>query len=279
MAQDETRPSSLQRAPWKRLSDWLAGMSPAQAATGFLTIGGLIVIVGLLIRQGVIQNVPSGIVFVIDELYSNAGVELLSIGLTVLVIDSLNRRRAEKERKEELILQLGSPDNGFALEAVRQLRYKGWLEDGSLQGAKLQGANLRWAKLNGTNLREASLYLANLQHARLQGVNLQQADLNSTYLQKAKLPGANLQQADLCRARLQAAYLYQANLQGANLIMAKLQGADLRGTKFDNTTTLPDGTKWTSDRDLREFSDPEAWKTEQDAKASGDIGDSQTRDA
>ena len=53
--------------------------------------------------------------------------DLISIGIVVFIIDNVNemyRRRAEKER---LILQMGSPDHGFAIEAVRQLSVRGWL--------------------------------------------------------------------------------------------------------------------------------------------------------
>ena len=324
MAQDETQPPSLTqrlKSPWTRLTHWFGERSPAQAAAGFLTLGGLIVFVGLLVRQGVIQNVPSSIVFVFDELYSNAGVELLSIGLTVLVIDSLNRRQAEKERivieeanrqraeaerKAELILQLGSPDNGFAREAARLLRHKGWLTDGSLQGASLIeanlqgedlfGANLKGAKLLEANLQGTYLYDANLQEAELSGTNLQGADLQIANLQGANLRWANLQKANLRAANLKEANLIEANLQGARLIEANLQKADLseanlqgvnlrgvslqeadlrwvnlqgtnlQGTEFDENTILPDRTKWSPGRDMREFTHPEEWKAEQDAK-------------
>ena len=63
----------------------------------------------------------------VEQLYSNFGIELFSIAITVLVIETLNERRAKQERKTELILQMGSPDNSFAVEAVRILRQKaGW---------------------------------------------------------------------------------------------------------------------------------------------------------
>lgn len=67
--------------------------------------------------------------------------------LGVLVIDFANERGNTRERKEELILQMGSPNNDFAVEAVRILRLKGWLKDGSLEYASLIGANLQGAKI------------------------------------------------------------------------------------------------------------------------------------
>ena len=83
----------------------------------------------------------------VEQLYSNFGIELFSIAITVLVIETLNERRAKQERKTELILQMGSPDNSFAVEAVRILRQKGWLEDGSLRDARLSQAKLSESRM------------------------------------------------------------------------------------------------------------------------------------
>src|SRR5690606_34681130 len=93
----------------------------------------------------------------VSDLYANGGAELLSIALTVLIIERLNRRRAEQERKDELILQMGSPDHAFAVEAARIMRQKGWLHDGSLQDADLVITNLKRANLGHANLQAAVL--------------------------------------------------------------------------------------------------------------------------
>jgi hypothetical protein len=231
----------------------------------------------------------------VSDLYANGGAELLSIALTVLIIERLNRRRAiqeRQERKEELILQMGSPDNAFAIEAVRFLRQKGWLTDGSLNGAYLWGANLQRADLERANLKGANLFNANLKaatlnSANLTGVDLVRANLQGTYirqvnlqgaylrlanLEAADLNGANLQKANLDAANLQDVYLVGANLRGANLRSAKLQGVKFEGVfgaappTCDETTSLPDGSHWTPDRDWREFTQPEEWAAEQKAK-------------
>jgi hypothetical protein len=47
------------------------------------------------------------------------------------------------------------------------------------------------------------------------------------------------------------------NMPRIGLSGANLQGADLTGAKFDENTTLPDGTKWTPDTDMTRFTDPE----------------------
>jgi hypothetical protein len=175
----------------------------------------------------------------IEAFYSNAGTELISIAITVLVIDYLNRRRATNERKEELILQMGSPNHEFAIEAVRILRLKGWFYDGSLKGASLWMANLRGAILNDTNLQGADLWRADLEEANLRGANLQGTRMGAANLRGADLHAANLQEAFLGKANLQGADLYEANLQGVKGVTCD----QLRGAATLEGTTLPDGTK------------------------------------
>lgn len=148
------------------------------------------------------------------------------------------------------------------------------LRDANLQRARLEGINLQQAKLGKTNLQQADLSETNLQQADLRYSNLQQAWLNRSDLQEAKLWGANLQQAGLNSADLQGAKLLHANLQQTALIMTNLQQADLRGAnlqeailetefsgtiykaQFDETTILPDGSRWTPETDMRRFTDP-----------------------
>jgi hypothetical protein len=101
--------------------------------------------------------------------------------------------------------------------------------------------------------------------AELAMVNLQGAFLGGANLQGAQLSGANLQGADLRWSNLQRAELAMANLQGAVLIKTNLQEADLEEATFDEQTTLPDGTHWTSDTDMTLFTNPghpEFWRSD-----------------
>ncbi len=95
----------------KRILDFI--LTPIPAAVGFL-IGGLVVFFGGFS----ITQTQHDFLTVIKEGYSNFGIELVSIALTVLVIDRLNQRRANRERLQELITQMRSKDNGF----LRSLR-------------------------------------------------------------------------------------------------------------------------------------------------------------
>lgn len=175
-----------------------------------------------LILLGALGYFESWISFIpyLTDFYTDIRSELIGIGITVLIIDNVNemyRRRAEKER---LILQMGSPDNGLAIEAVRQLVSREWLFDGSLQradlikanlcGAHLSGADLRWARMNGAQLKGA--YLGG---AKLRGATLFEADLSGAKLGGAKLSGVDLTRANLRRAKLGGADLSDANLKGA----------------------------------------------------------------
>lgn len=63
--------------------------------------------------------------------------EMVGFAFTVVVIDELGERRAERLEKERIIEQMGSPVNDVALEAVRIARKSDWLRDGSLRGANL----------------------------------------------------------------------------------------------------------------------------------------------
>lgn len=107
-------------------------------------------IVFLLIGTGVIVYLAD----TAEEVLFNLSIELVSIAVTVLVIERLNKQQAEQARREEVIQQIASLSNDFALEAVRLSQLRGWLRDGSLNGANLGGAKLQGADLFAANLLE-----------------------------------------------------------------------------------------------------------------------------
>jgi|GEM_PF-1559993 len=214
------------------------------------------------------------------EFWQGISTELVSaavagslLGMIILIFQQY---QSIQNRKSDLILQMSSPDNAFAIEAVRQLRDEGWLFDGTLHNANLsvanlQGANLKFANLRNVNLSRANLLDANLEQANLQDANLERANLQDVLFQFANLKGAillqanlevaflrdanledvilvnsnlqntmlervNLQGANLTGAELQGANLTGANLQGANLTGANLQGADVRWANIENSS-------------------------------------------
>jgi hypothetical protein len=199
----------------------------------------------------------------VTDFYANISTELASIVITVVVIDGLNRRRATEREKATLILQLGSPNHGFAVEAARMLRVRGWLSDGALRKVNLFGTDLQGAILGDADLRTAFLVQANLQAVDLREADLAGAYLGEANLREANLQNANLQETKLVAADFQGATLRGANLSGAKLGGANLEGTDLRGALFDGDTVLPDKTRWTETTDIGRFTDPnhpEFWR-------------------
>jgi uncharacterized protein YjbI with pentapeptide repeats len=162
------------------------------------------------------------------------GVVVTTIFLGILILIA-QQYQSIRNRKSELILQMGSPDNTTAIEAVRQLRSLGWIEDGTLRGANLEGANLRGANLINANLDSANLRDANLQRANLWSVNLQNAELWYANLQEIEAGHINLQGSNLGSANLQGAYLRDANLQNTDLTHANLQNADLMNVNLQSS--------------------------------------------
>ncbi len=139
--------------------------------------------------------------------------------------------------KMELVNKIYMLENKSTLQAVEELRVRGWLTDGSLRGTALCQAQLGNADLMGADLRGADLHQANLEFA-----DLRKSKLNAAKLNRASLFRANFDQADLTFADL-----YKANLRGAqNLTEQQLSGAHQLlgaimpdGTTYDGRFNLP----------------------------------------
>lgn len=165
----------------------------------------------------------------------SVGPELAGIVIGVVTIDYLNERRQDEQFKKHLILQMGSSHNDVTDTAIRALRARGWLYDGSLSGANLSHANLSGADLQRANLSGAILWGADLTGASLSGANLSRANLQHANLSRSDLQGADLGRADLLGADLTDARLVEANLSGASLFEANLNGADLFDANLSET--------------------------------------------
>ncbi len=202
---------------------------------GLLILAGLVSLFGSLDQHPGL-DIPHFIARTFDDFYTNMGTELASIALTVLIIDRLHQRRDDERERDALILQMGSPDHSFAIEAVRMLAAQGWLNNGALKGVHLSHANLEGANMQRVHMQGARLGLANLRK-----VKFNQADLSHAFLQGADLQGANLT---------------GVNLSGANLNDANIAGIHIdHETVFSVETTLPDCTFWTPGVDLGRFTD------------------------
>ena len=209
--------------------------------TRILGVGSLII--GL---AGIIEGpIPYLQIPGLMKLHQIISPELFGIGITVLIIDSANQRLLLQEEKNRLILQMGSPDHGFAIEAVRILRDKRWFEKGAAVNAHLSGADLHSANLSWLDLRGINLSYANLSNARLTGSTLTQGFFIKTNFTGADLRGVNMSKSILYGADLSEAHLSHAILREANLGLDPIaetyihtrgmRGATLCRVKLDNT--------------------------------------------
>lgn len=214
---------------WKNIKSFIGWEDYIAIFTSILGLVGYI--------HGPIPFVPG-----LTDFYFDIRSELVALGLTVLFIDNVNeiyRRRAEKER---LILQMGSPDNGFAIEAVRQLNARKWLDNGSLQRANLKEANLSKVDLSTADLKGAYL-----RGAQLKGAQLIQIHLENAFLVDACLTGANLM-----LARFEGANLKGAHLEGAILIDAHITDEQLASAHLSKNTIMRDGSKYDGRFDIKQ---------------------------
>lgn len=108
----------------------------------------------------------------------------------------------------ELIYKLRSPDNKRVMQAVEELRVRGWLQDGSLRGVPLCHVHMQ-----GVDLLSADFANVDFHQADFENADLSMANLNNT-----KLTRVNFQRANLSHTDITGADLYKANLKEARNI-------------------------------------------------------------
>jgi len=195
-------------------------------------------------------------------LWQGLGPGLATAMVTYVLLDLV---LAPRQRRRALISQMGSDVRSLAVDAARQLRNEGWLNDGSLEKAELGRANLCRAHLNHAKLRKANLSHAKLRKARLVGADLSGAVLWNTKLQEANLDGADLRGSVLWKADLKGATLMWADMTDAHVTPEQLAATvDLCGT------TLRDGFTLSEDNWQADF---EEWRQKREADVGRDYAD------
>lgn len=203
--------------------------------------------------------------------WQSASTEMFGAFMTAVIlavaVGAIQSAEAENRRKEALVLSMSSQiSNEFAREAIRQLKFNGWVTDGTLrnqtfvgaqlQDATLDGADMRDSNLNGALLQDASFQNANLicvnlveaelhetdfTAANLTNADLRDATIDETDFTDADLTGANLRRSNLSDAVLDGAILTNADLRGASLLEVDMEAiADTTGIIYDDNTTFPD---------------------------------------
>lgn len=226
----------------------------------------------ILIMSGVV--ISAAFISRDNSLNFNLYTHVVSVFLTIFVLNTLAERREERRRvadlKARLLREARSKVNDIAVKAIEEIRANGWLEgeQGLLKGADLSGTDLHLVDAEYVNFNEANLSKSNFSYAILEWGHFSSADLAYANLSHAALDGADFSHADLYQVDLSHSVLYVANLNGANLLNANLSGAffrkaDFRGASlfqanlkdanfyestFDETTRLPDRSMWTLEK-------------------------------
>jgi uncharacterized protein YjbI with pentapeptide repeats len=149
---------------------------------------------------------------------------ILSLGVTVVGTTMALKTRRDVRRLGQ---QLHDEDLAIALEAVEELRERGWLYDG-----RLVGGYMPWWNFRATNLQSADL----------SGAYLKGAAFGARYDPQGQLvmPAANLRAVDLSGANLQEVDLREVDLRGANFADADLRGAVLLDANLLDARGLTD---------------------------------------
>lgn len=118
----------------------------------------------------------------------NLSSELIGAVVLYLIIEKIiNKDENEISDKNKLLIKMESVDNNVALDAIRILHIKGWLQDGSLKARYFNGANLKNADLRKANLSNVGFYRCNLENSQIDETQLANlSDLRFTIMQDGK---------------------------------------------------------------------------------------------
>ncbi|WP_049573367.1 pentapeptide repeat-containing protein [Nonomuraea sp. SBT364] len=172
----------------------------------------------------------------VASLYANLSTSLISISITVLLIDKLYAQENRTQLKKRLIWEMGSTDQAAAIRAVKELRDSDWIKDGSLVGVDLAYANLTGARLDNVLLSRANLANSTLSTADFRSATLDDSDLEQVTAFDANFKDASLVRVVFRKARLQGAIMDGANCAEAELLGAQLPEASLRGAHLEKAS-------------------------------------------
>ena len=219
----------------------------------------VIAIVTIVIGYSVVHSSEAvGFIFnVFNDFYANVSSELISIVITVLVLDRLNERRQNAQELRRLTALMNSDENMITKIAVAELRARGWLENNSLKGSHFHEANLKKARLESVVMERCSFFRSNMEGAILSKSNFNQSHFTLTNLRRASMSDTNFQDSSLANADLAFSTIVGCNLRKTNLAGVNLKNAVLLDCQFDEGTILPDETYWTPNANMKWYTDPE----------------------
>jgi uncharacterized protein YjbI with pentapeptide repeats len=231
----------------------------------------------------------------LQDFYANLTGELGSIGITVIVIDQLNRRREKTEQQRREIEDFKRLQRQYEvrLRHVRnptdmrslliEMDVLNVLNGSDLAGLDLKGINLgkpapgtildpvwpvswdrqpgridlRKTKLDSTNFEGGSLKSVDLREVHALHTNFKDADLSFADLSSAFFGYAYMSGANLTEANLEATRFSYSTLSEANFTNANLRNVDFHRTSLYGVV-LPDGSILTdsNSEQIARFTDP-----------------------
>ncbi len=207
---------------------------------------------------------------------------IVSVIITVFIIDTINRRRDQHRREEDskvrLVRQVRSPEPVFVRNALHEIQEQAMFrgEKSILQGEFLFGARWENVTLNYFNLKQSDMTDSTLKNALFFMAEMQRINLWISKMVDVGFLHSNLAESNLGNSTLVRVKMRTVNLQGANLELAKMEGIEIRNSnltctslkgsdlknailednKYDENTILPDGSHWKEGTDLTRFTDP-----------------------
>lgn len=206
--------------------------------SAMIVVAIIIFVFGYLNQHMKLWNGDNWVTNILGDFYANASSEMLSIVITVAIVDRIYNRQAEHRELNRLKALLKCNESVVTKIAIAELRASGWLRDGSLEHVDLVDTNLEGGELYGVKLNKAFLIRANMKNASLVAAILQDAVLIKSKLENANLLGANLEGAVICEANLERVNLMTAKMRGVNLLRANLKCANLNGADLEGANLI-----------------------------------------
>ena len=164
------------------------------------------------------------------DLWLSIGTSLATVAFTMLIVDQIYIREANKIELGRLIRELASQDHAAAMKAARELRGHSW------DLKHLERVDLARANLDSVRLRIPSFKGSDLSNIRMRNAHFILLNLRDTCLFRADLSNCD---AGL-GVQLENAMLAEANLRGAS----GFEEAELRKAHSLWGATLPDGSQY-----------------------------------
>ncbi|RUT71733.1 pentapeptide repeat-containing protein [Flavobacterium cupreum] len=171
----------------------------------------------------------------IKEIYANLSCELMSIAITILLINYLYEKREESNNKRRLIRELGSEDKGFTSRALKEIKELGYLVDGTLNGADLSSANLEGLDFTGANLQNVNFSKARLTNSIFKGVQFEGVRLDGAEARQCNFERSVFNNVSLKGSNLYSAIFIGCQISNADFLKAKIEQTEFIDSKIENS--------------------------------------------